>query len=62
MNVLSGFYSYSIMYLDPRGNFSSLRDKKQALGENLVDFTCATSNSVFVTCKSVLEITHQMTN
>ena len=42
MNVLSGVYSSSIMYLGPRGQDSSLRDKNQPLGENLVEFTHAT--------------------
>ena len=42
MNVLSGVYSCLIMYLDPRGHDSSLRDKNQALGVNLAEFTRAT--------------------
>ena len=39
MNVLSGVYSSSIMYLYPRGHDSSLRDINQSLGANLVEFT-----------------------
>ena len=42
MNVLSGFYSSSIMYLYPKCHDSSLRDKNQPLGSNLVEFTHAT--------------------
>ena len=42
MHVLSGVYSSSIMDLDPRGHDSSLRDKNQALGENMIEFTRAT--------------------
>ena len=42
MTILSGVYSSSIMYLDPRGHDSSLGDKNQPLGENLVEFTHAT--------------------
>ena len=42
MNVLSGVYSSSFMDLYPMGHDSSLRDKNQSLGENLVEFTHAT--------------------
>ena len=42
MNVLSGFYSSSIIYLDPMGHYSSLTDKKKHLVSNLVEFTHAT--------------------
>ena len=41
MHVVSGVYSSSIMDLDPMGHDSSLIDKNQALGENLVKLTCA---------------------
>ena len=56
MNVLSGFYSSSIMYLDPRGCDSSLRDKNQPLGENMVEFTHATRmlQEVFLLLEEVL--------
>ena len=42
MNLLSGVYSSSIMYLYPRVHDSILRDKNQAFGENMVNFTRAT--------------------
>ena len=41
MNVLSGVYSSSIIYLGPMGHNSSVRDKKQPLGADLVEFTHA---------------------
>lgn len=35
-HILIGFYSSSIMYLEPRGYDSILRDKNQVFGANLV--------------------------
>jgi len=39
---LRGFWSYSIMGLEPRGNYLILRDKIQAFGADLINFTSAT--------------------
>ena len=51
------------MYLDRRGHDSSLRDKNQPLGANLVDFRHVTRvvNETLCLIQDVLEITHRMT-
>ena len=61
MNVLSGVYSSSIIYLDPRGHISSLREKNQPSGWVYMCHKSATGNSVFAKQNSVLEMNHRMT-
>lgn len=64
MNVLRGFYSSLIMYLDPRGYDSSLKTKTtfgRKSGWFYTYYKSAIGCSIFATGSSVLEITHRMT-